>query len=645
MKGDLALLPVSWAYPLGCRETAAGFGSRTAALNGRPLRYFLREMEIPPRSLDKGEDSAVRAMARLGRVDQDALIRYTPTQLNSKFYTVAGEKLGRLAINRTYFRFCPICVEEDLRQFDGPQHTRPWLRLEWTISHIRSCQRHGIIFEATQPIRRPFEPFDFIETITELLPSMRARSDDAHIAPPSLFQSWFIARLDGYNDEGNWLDDLPLYVGASFCEALGLSALQHPKVKTSSLGPIDWAAAADSGFKIASAGEDSIGDLLGRLNEAQNNTRGVWGPRDTFGYAYGLLQKTVGDPNYEKLRNVFRRVAMESIPLGPGTDVLGHKVEARRVHTVRTAARDSGAHALTIRRMFRRMGIADDRQRSGPMDHRITVVSDEVQHVVEAMKTAVATPRVEKILGVPRTHLSELIARGHLPTITGTAGLAYSKHRFSLDDLERLRTQLFAGAVVVDTPLERQLDVMATRRAATCSLQDLFNLIFSGQLRWKGRLSGRSDYGALLLDADEVTRIVRSRDTKTGFTKEELADYIPGMARESVQALVDGGYLRTVEEFNPEARRKCIVVSRSSADAFRTTYVALGELVQSSGLHHKKVRLLLRSVGIEEALSRVQYGAFFYLRDEVQRAQQADPDFWKYDKAVAQRKARLRNKG
>jgi len=584
----------------------------------------------------------VRAMAWLGSVDEDALIRYTPTRLDSKFCSVAGERFGRLAVNRTYFRFCPICVEEDLQNFDGPQHTRPWLRLEWTISHLRSCQRHGIIFEATQPVRRPFEPFDFIETITELLPSMRARSDNAHIAPPSPFQSWFIARLDGYSDEGNWLDDLPLYVGALFCEALGLSALQHPKVKTSGLEPIDWAAAADSGFKIASAGEDSIRSLLGRLNDAQTTTRGVWGPRDTFGYAYGLLQKTVGDPNYEKLRNVVRRVTMESIPLAPGTDVLGHKVEARRVHTVRTAARDSGAHTLTIRRMFRRMGLSGDEGHSSLVDHRLTVVSDQVQRVVEALKTAVATPKVEKMLGMPRTHLLELIARGHLPTITGTAGLAYSKHRFSLDEVERLRARLFEGAVAIDTPLERQMDVMATRRAATCSLKDLFELIFSGQLCWKGRLPGRSDYSALLLDADEVTRIIRSRDTKTGFTQRELADYIPGTPTESVRPLIDGGYLLTIEEFSPEARRKCTFVSRNSADAFRTTYVTLGELVRISGLHHKKVRLLLRSVGIMQALDTAKYGAFFYLRAEVQRVLQADTGFWKYDKAVLQKKARRR---
>jgi len=67
---------------------------------------------------------------------------------------------------------------------------------------------------------------------------------------------------------------------------------------------------------------------------------------------------------------------------------------------------------------------------------------------------------------------------------------------------------------------------------------------------------------------------------------------------------MDGGYLRTIEEFNPEARRECIIVSRIGADNFHTTYVALGELVQSSGLHHKKVRLLLGSVGIKIVCAR-----------------------------------------
>ena len=118
--------------------------------------------------------------------------------------------------------------------------------------------------------------------------------------------------------------------------------------------------------------------------------------------------------------------------------------------------------------------------------------------------------------------------------------------------------------------------------------------------------------------------------------------YIPGMGRDSVKVLLDSGHLQTTEEFNPEARRMSTVVSRESADAFREAYVSLGELVQASGLHHKRVRLLLRSVNIEAILDPDEVGTFFYSRADVLQAQREDPDFWKYDKASAQRKAKRR---
>src|SRR5690606_34556246 len=115
--------------------------------------------------------------------------------------------------------------------------------------------------------------------------------------------------------QDNWLNKSPLYAAAEFCEALGVSALHHPKVKVETLSESDWATAADEGYRIASAGEASLRELLGRLNDAQAATRGVWGPRDTYGYAYGLLQRTRDDPAYETFRDVVRRFAMETMPI------------------------------------------------------------------------------------------------------------------------------------------------------------------------------------------------------------------------------------------------------------------------------------------------------------------------------------------
>ncbi|WP_189350028.1 TniQ family protein [Mesorhizobium sp. M1E.F.Ca.ET.045.02.1.1] len=634
------LEPLGFAYQLEELEPAAGFASRLAALNGQSLKSLLRDMSIRQRNLDLGLAATVSDIALLGRADPVRLLRYTPVRKTDKLYEVAGETFMRLTVNRTYFRYCPRCTLEDMGQYDGPVRSRPWLRLQWTISHFRSCPRHDVFLTQANPARTPFAPFDFSSTMENLFPTLRQTADQAVTVAASPFQAWIQDRLCGNGLSDNWLDDLPLYVAAPFCEALGVSSLHPPKVRVARFAASDWAQAADEGFRIASAGEASLNELLERLNRGQASTRGVWGPRDTYGYAYGLLQKTVDDPAYAKLRDAVRRFALETMPIEPGTDVLGQPAGKRKVHTVRTAARDSGMHALSIRRLFKRMGVDEASDHSGVMDHRILVTSDDFSHVVAELKDALTAPEVERLLGVPRIHLKELVAHGHLDGLAGTGSRRNAKRRFSKVEVERLRERLFDGAQEVSEPTERQVDITDARRAATCTIPDILDMIINGKLAWKGRLAGRHDYMALLLDADEVTRLVRSDGMRTNLTKAEAEGFLPGTHERVVSRLIDAGYLTLVEEFSPDARRMIPVVSRDSAEAFKSRFVSLGELCQKTGMHHKKVRLILRVAGIEAALDPGVVGAFFYSRDLIDQAEGQSQSMWTYEKSALQRKSR-----
>lgn len=618
------------------REPAAGFASRLAALNGRDLYTFLREMRVHPRTVDKAEMSALHAVAKLGGVNKDVLVRWTPIPVSASHFEVAGERFGRLAVSRTYFRFCPHCIEDDLGRFEGPPAARPWLRLEWTLQHYRSCQKHNVLLEAASPRRRPFAPFDFNETIAEILPRLSVLKAKALAVPPSPFQNWLGHRLSGRKDTGTLLDRMSLYAAADFCEALGLSALHPPKVKTGFLQQLDWAAAADEGYRIASGGIPRLHALLKNLNEAQADQRGVWGPRDTFGYVYGHLHKTMNDEQYEEARNLVREFALNSIPIEPGTDVLGVTAGKRRIHTVRTFSRDTGLHPLTVRNLFVRMGLTSDRDSSGLMDHRVAIASDELDILVERFQDALTAPQVEKLFGVPRLHLQALIEFGYLQPLPYTGERAYGKKKISLRDVEMLRERLFESATEIVTPKERQMNIFDCRRASTATLEQLLEMIFNNRV-WKGRMSGRSDYFALVLDADEITRLVRSDSVRHELTRQETATYIPGMGRQTVSKLIESGHLTEVEEYSPDARRLVSLVSRVSADEFKSRYIALGELVQKSGLHHKKVRLSLKSVGIQEVFDAKTIGTFFYARSAVENAEARNPHLWHYDKESLQR--------
>lgn len=637
MPDPVTIKALRFTYPLQHREPAAGFAARLATLNGRPMNQLMRDVYIQPFTIDRGKEPDVRKLAVLGAADADELIRYTPKPATrDRFHVVAGETLGHQGVNRTYFRFCPHCVLEDIEAFEGPMAARPWLRLEWTIAHFRSCDRHGVLLTATTPIRRRFEPFNFSETMGSLLDNMQAMAGATPLHPaPSPFQAWLRSRLDGTPDPENWLNQAPLYAAAEFCEALGVSALHDPKVKVESLSEGDWATAADEGYRIASAGEASLRTLLTRLNEAQSETRGVWGPRDTYGLAYGLLHKTREDAAYEPFRKAVRQFAMESMPLPASTDVLGHVLEKQVVHTVRSTAQASGAHDRTIRRVFERKGLGKDSLDAGLRNHRVTVSSEDVERMLEQLKTAMTTPQVMTATGIPRTHLNAIIAGRYLPTVTGSADQAHAKHRFAPSEVDAMMERLFEGATVITTPSPRQMPIMEARGAAVTSIENILAMVFGGKLAWKGRLRGRRDYGALLVDADEITRLVRTEPTMLNLTRTEAIDIIPGFSRFALDAFLASGHLQTAMEFSPDARREVEVITKDSAMRFVESFVTLGELRQVSGLHLKRVKLLLRGAGIKTAFDPDDFKVWIYDRHAVDRAVAERPDFWVYDKAKA----------
>lgn len=372
-----------------------------------------------------------------------------------------------------------------------------------------------------------------------------------------------------------------------------------------------------------------------RLNDAQKHTRGFWGLRDTYGYAYKVLEKTVGDSEFAPIRDIVRDFAISTMPVEPGTDVLGTVVDKPVVLTVRSAARFSGAHDRSIRRFFERQGIGQEVLEDGQRNHRITVAADQIIDVVEKLKGALSTPQVIKRTGISRIHLNAMLQIGALPTVTGSERQAHAKHRFAPVDVDATMAKLFAGAVDVEQPLPRQMPILEARQAACASLEQILSWVLDGTLKRKGRLAGRSDYGALLVDADEATALVRQEPAMVNFTRAEAMEFTQVFNTHALDAFIEEELLHTAMEFSPDARREVPVITRESAELFRKNFVTLGELRQMSGLHLKRVKLLLKGVDIEPAYDPDEFKVWIYDRHAINEVLQERPKFWVYDKEKA----------
>ncbi len=623
-----------YQHRLEPRETGPGFAARLAAMNGRRMGEMFQHMGIRPYAVDNGEEDAIRVIAALGAADAERLIANTPRVIEGKReYLLAGELLSNFGLNRTFFRYCPHCVLEDLKAYDGPRHARPWLRLEWTISHYRACHLHLAFLAAADPVRRQFQPFDFSETMEMLLPQLGQAATETRPAAQSRFDEWIVARTDGVRDPDNWLDALPLYVAAQWCEALGVSMLHPAKVQTSKLTEADWAAAAEEGFRISSPGEDSIRTALQQLTRAEKRTRGIVGPRDTYGYGFHLLQKTIKDTAFEPIRKLVRDFAMNAMPWKIGTDMLGVTIDENRVVTVTTAAQAAGADRKTIRKIFERKGIATEDLAQGYRNHRITVAADEIETTLRKLKGALSLPETVKALDVDRSLVSALMDVGLLPDASGATPEARSHHRFALEDIEAMYERLFEGAEDVTTPAARQLPLPRARHVSLASHIEILRFILDRKVTWKGRLVDGVGLNALLLDADECIQLVRDlASPMQNFLFIELEQEIVGLNKNSVPTLVKLGKLEQSEEFSPNARRMVPVITRASVEEFRRQYVTAGELCQALDLHHKQVRSILARVGIEEEFDAKAVKTTIYDRTKVAAAAAGKPGFWVYRK-------------
>jgi len=615
---------LTWRHPLETREPAAGFASRLAALNGLFLADFLRDMGIDTWALDTGDTEALRKLARLGGVDLEALGRYTPTQTaDRKHQIIAGQKFARLSVFRTYFRYCPHCLIEDLDRFEGPIAARPWLRVEWMIEPVRTCPAHDVMLIEADPEHQRFTSPDFCVTIGKLMPSIREQADYAVRLHHSLFVDWIIDRLDGTSSPTDALADLPMYAVLELATAIGLSALHSSRIKTKTLTEQQWAAVTEEGFRILCGGQSALVALLGRLNEVLMDSRGAIGLRDAYGSLYTVLQKTIADPIYDRFRSTVREFAIQTLPLNPGTEIFGEVLEKPRVYSIHSASKASGVHVASLRKLFARKGLTDDEKTSALRDHRVLVRAEDVEEMLSGMKGSLSTPEVEAATGIPRMHLKALIAGGYLPTITSSAGKRKAKHSFTQQAVDGMLERIFEGAVPVETPTDRQRSIGDARRAADAKIDFVLSLIFEGKLAWKGLLGGKREYGAVLLDADEVTAIVRKGPEREGLIKGELLELIPGLNHVAVSSLIESGHFTVTQEFNKETRRTMPVITRQSAEAFKAEYVALGEVSRTTGLHPK---VILKRLHKENILPTEDYGKisiFLYRRIEVERVIEA----------------------
>ncbi|GJD30980.1 hypothetical protein PMNALOAF_2232 [Methylobacterium adhaesivum] len=494
---------------------------------------------------------------------------------------------------------------------------RPWLRLEWLVEQIRSCREHGVFLEQSNRTE-PGQVLDFSRTVSaEILPHLARLRSESVPAGPNPFEEWVMRRLACRDGDTSWLDAMPVHAAISTCEGLGVSALHDAGVSMRGLTLKDWSDASLEGFRIASGGRESVHGFLTTL-VGRARDRGRIGLKETYGYLILSLGRSVTDPAFKPIRDVVREHAFAHLPLEAGIKVLGEILDRKRVHTVFSAAVASNTTWPTMRKLMARRGLGPSSDLAEPKGRsRAAVDVDRISSLIADHAGSIGSTEVMGRIGITRKHLLELVARGLVPTLAGPDKAARAKNRFRPADIDAFIENLFTGAVDIEVPNARQVPLGAARASAAANIGDLFDAIVGGKLAWKGSLRGGRRFTDLLVDADEVMRVMRTEAPKAGLQKNEVGSVVPGLRTEVVAALIATGQLSVVEEFCPRNRRRIPVVTRESVDAFRDRYVTVAEVGKVMDVPARMALRILRQAGRKAAFDVDTAKAWIFARSEV----------------------------
>ncbi len=188
---------------------------------------------------------------------------------------------------------------------------------------------------------------------------------------------------------------------------------------------------------------------------------------------------------------------------------------------------------------------------------------------------------------------------------------------FACDDLNEFLARLLADAIPVTTPEGAACDIPKAAKLANCSAIEIVRLILDRKLAWIGQRAGVSGYLSVLVDGDEIKRLVRG-PKPDGMMTMLMVERELGTTFGVVKALVTHGHLRPRRVISPLSRHAINLVSRKDFEAFRREFVSVHQLGIERGIHARALQTQLKAKGIKPALEKAVYGATFYLRADCQ---------------------------
>ncbi|MGM4906000.1 TniQ family protein [Tardiphaga sp. 866_E4_N2_1] len=566
--------------PLMPDELATDYCSRLALRNFRSASQFALDMGFRFPHLVSGSDAALSQLAEvsgepLGSLDENRL-RWTKTDR----YRLKGQVLARQTLRLGHFFGCPECFNEDINTSDMPAVAAVRPRMHWMLASVQTCDKHHIVLQNigdryNGSMRRNWS--DIADSIVQRLPALAAT---AVSRSPSKFEIYLLNRLYG-TPTRSWLDQLDFFAAEHTARIFGAVAKPDLKTDLDRLSESELHEVGRAGFEIVNGGQETIFPFLLDLQRSYKREAKrlrVWeiGPVMVYGRMYSSLKRLENDPAFLPVRQTVADHVLAHFPLGSGDTVFGRTLDARRFHSVLTAAKQFKIRPSRVLGILTAGGLLP---RPGWKDHEAVVDALEAETLIRQQMESVTQAQAQQHLNVSTKVMDGLIDYNVIRRHKQSMGL--QAHRFLVSDLDDLLTGLFSEAVAIDPDTNGVVPLNKAANRVKSSVHAIVTLIIKRRLKCVRYRPDFRGFASLLVDPEEVAGVLKQshpRLLNTSATASKLK-----LSQRAVRHLVRQDLLVGSWMKHPVTHKRRLFFEPSDVDRFEEEYVSLYNLSRSTG--------------------------------------------------------------
>ncbi|MTH60905.1 TniQ family protein [Paracoccus litorisediminis] len=581
------------ALPLTMRldksEGAASYLSRLASRNFCSVEEFCADLGLSLAEIRDGKASALAQLAMLAGISAQDLVFWTPRHLDAHTTSWCCHDLTRSRFSGKEIRGCPQCLREDVAGGELPPEHRMYLRSDWSHEFRFTCLRHGCWLVPLWQEEDARQRSDIASRLQAL--GQEALADQRFDLPvePSAFDRWFVARLSA-QPTSTWLGQFDLQASLDFCDLLGRTLTRDRFPQLGDMTRRDRWQAMSLGFEIAAKGEEALRAKFAEMQQVQGAPQD--GPQKRFGVLYGNLNRYHTGLAYLPFRTILRDHIISTWPIAAGQQILGEALPERRLHSVLTAARETGYSPERVRAILAAHGHVPAKS-EGKINAWEVFPASPAMDLLRRVGQGVTVKAVQQALNITPSQINTLRMSGYLePSVSGNG------HRplWDLAAAETFLGKLSAGAVPVEANAPDWEEIGALALRLRIPPGDIIRMRFEGRLASIGARRGVPGYRGIVVRPSEVeAKLARSIEDHLNI--EDLSKRI-GLRWPQARRLVMAGLTPSTILRNPASGAMQHYISLEDLTAFRSRFVTLLTLAEEMGVHWQKLSGPVRKLGI-----------------------------------------------